>query len=75
MTIIHKIEDFLLELFPKYKASPNVGTLKEELENYYTHGPFKPQVTIEGNIATIIIDTPRISSLQLDYKKVISLCE
>lgn len=75
MVIIHKIEDFLLELFPKFKASNNVDVLKEELEDYYTYGAFRPKVSIEDGYAKVSIDTPKIGSLDSDYQKAIVFCE
>ena len=37
MTIIHKVDKFLLELFPDYKNSnKDLNILKEELIKYYT---------------------------------------
>ncbi len=46
-----------------------------ELENYYTYGPFKPKVTVDGEWVTIQIDTPTILSQEADYRKTITLCE
>jgi len=47
MLIVHKIEDFLFELFPNARNNEgNFVTLKDELERYYTYGAFKPKVTI-----------------------------
>lgn len=75
MVIVHKIEDFLLELFPNYKQTNDLAVLKEELEKYYTYGVFRPKVSIQDGWAKVEIDTPKISSLETDYKKAISLCE
>jgi hypothetical protein len=45
MKIIHKIDDFLLELFPQYKKSTNdLEILKAGIAKYYTFGPYKPIV-------------------------------
>lgn len=75
MVIVHKIEDFLLELFPNYKQTNDLAVLKEELEKYYTYGVFRPKVSILDGWAKVEIDTPKISSLETDYKKAVSLCE
>lgn len=75
MVIIHKIEDFLVELFPNYGMTKDVNTLKEELEKYYTYGVFRPKISIQDGWAKVEIDTPKIASLEADYRKAISLCE
>ncbi|WP_462254984.1 tetratricopeptide repeat protein [Ferruginibacter sp.] len=46
-----------------------------ELENYYTYGPFKPKVTIDNEWVTIQIDTPTIISQEAGYRKTVALCE
>ncbi len=38
MVILHKIEDFLFELFPKAKqAGNNESVLVEEIKQFYSH--------------------------------------
>jgi len=45
MTIIHPLDDFLYELFPKAKADGNVQEeLKSEIVKFYTVGPSHPKV-------------------------------
>ena len=46
-----------------------------ELENYYTFGPFKPKVTLDNEWVTIQIDTPAILFQEEDYRKTVALCE
>ena len=46
-----------------------------ELESYYTYGPYKPKVTIQDEWVTIDIDIPSILTQVSDYRKVVSLCE
>lgn len=76
MQIIHKIDNFLLELFPKYAASnKNLEILKDELSNYYSFGPYRPKVTHKDDFVIIDIDTPTIAEQQVDFNKVVSLCE
>jgi len=76
MKISLEIDDFLLELFPKYRKSDNnLDVLKEELIHFYTYGPFKPNVTLKDGWAVITIDVPSIISQEADYKKIIALCE
>ena len=76
MTIIHKIDKFLLELFPQYKNSNNdLNILKDELINYYSIGPYKPIVTVEDNLIIIQVDISTITDQEPAYRKCISLCE
>ena len=52
MKITHKIDDFLLELFPQYKKSNlDLSILKEEITKYFTVEPYKPQVMRGGGRA------------------------
>jgi len=72
----HKIDEFLAELFPQYKkTASDLEILKLEIAKYYSYGPFKPSVSINGDWLTIEIDAPAILAQQPDYKKVITLCE
>jgi Tfp pilus assembly protein PilF len=73
MVIIHKIGDFLYNLFPKAKDS--VDSLKEELTDYYTFGPFRPKIDIEDDFVKIEIDTSAISSQKTDFDIVVKHCE
>ncbi len=74
MQIIHKIDNFLYNLFPEIIGGGN-ELIISVLESYYTFGPFKPKVTIEKDWVTIEIDTSTILAQDTDYKKIISLCE
>jgi len=74
MQIIHKIDEFLFTIFPELVGGGNyliINTLRE----YYTYGPYKPNVTIENNLVKIEIDVPSIISQEAEYKKAIELCE
>ncbi len=77
MQIIHKIDDFLFTIFPGLIRGGGGGNslIINELENYYTFGPFKPKVTIEGEWVKIAVDTTTIISQEADYKKTVALCE
>lgn len=75
MQIIHKIDDFLFTIFPKLKLGGGKTVIINELENYYTYGPFKPKVTVDNEWVTIQIDTPTILSQEADYRKTVALCE
>ena len=76
MKVTHKIDDFLLELFPRYKKSNlDLGILKEEITKYFTVGPYKPKVSIEGDWISIEVDTEAIADQRSNYNKAIALCE
>ena len=79
MQITHKIDEFLLAIFPQLKTNILGGgynnLLINELEKYYTYGPYKPTVSISGDWVTINIDTPTILSQETDYRKTVVLCE
>jgi hypothetical protein len=76
MHIIHPINVFLFELFPKAKkAGNNIDILKQELEEYYTVGPFKPTITIIHGIIDITIEGELIEKHNNRYWKVVELCD
>jgi predicted Zn-dependent protease len=75
MQIIHKIDDFLFTIFPKIKMGGGNSLIINELEKYYTYGPYKPTVNIDKDWVTIEIDTPTIISQEADYRKTVALCE
>jgi tetratricopeptide (TPR) repeat protein len=72
MKIIHKIDDFLYTIFPDIKDNRHII---EVLEEYYTFGPYKPNVVIDNGFVIIDIDIISISSQENDFIKVISFCE
>jgi tetratricopeptide (TPR) repeat protein len=76
MIIIHPIDDFLFSLFPKAKEfENNLESLKDFLKEFYSFGPFKPEVLIQDNYIKINIDTNMIQDQEKDFRKVVSLCE
>jgi tetratricopeptide (TPR) repeat protein len=76
MIIIHKIDDFLFNLFPKAKeGDKGLSVLKEEIASYYTFGPYKPKVEIENDLVSIEIDTSAIASQKPDFDAVVKYCE
>lgn len=75
MQIIHKIDDFLFTIFPNIKTGGGNDLIINELQKFYTYGPFKPKVTIENNWVKIEFDTPSIISQEADYNKTVGLCE
>lgn len=75
MKIIHKIDDFLFTIFPKLKMGGGNTLIINELETYYTFGPFRPKISIDNEWITIEIDTNTIFSQEEDYNKTVALCE
>lgn len=74
MHITHKIDEFLYTIFPTVENGDELA-LKNAIQEYYTYGPYKPKVTIDGNWVNIEIDTPTILTQDSDYKKAVTLCE
>jgi tetratricopeptide (TPR) repeat protein len=74
MQITHKIDNFLFTIFPNLRGGGN-KLIINELQNYYTYGPYKPKVTIDKDWVTIQIDAPTIISQEADYRKTVALCE
>ena len=76
MHIIHSINDFLFELFPRAKdAGNNIDVLIEEIEKFYTVGPFKPAITIVHGILDITIEGELIEQHNSRYRKVLDLSD
>jgi len=76
MHIIHSINDFLFELFPKAKeAANNLDVLKREIEKFYTVGPYKPTMTIIHGIIDITIEGELIEKHNSRFRKVLDLCD
>ena len=76
MHIIHSINDFLFELFPRAKdAGNNIEVLKEEIEKFFTVGPYKPAITIVHGILDITIEGELIEQHNSRYRKVLDLSD
>jgi tetratricopeptide (TPR) repeat protein len=77
MIILFKIDDLLFNIFPSAREGMknDVDSIKDELIKYYTLGPYKPTVTIEGEMVRIEIDTSTISTQKSDFDAAIKLCE
>src|SRR3989337_1618065 len=76
MIIIHKINDLLFNLFPKaVEGGKNKEALKEALIDFYTFGPFRPKVEIEGDLAKIEIATSTIANQKAEFDTVVKHCE
>jgi len=76
MIIVHKVNDLLFSLFPKaLEQGKSMEALKEALIAYYTFGPFRPKVEIEGDFVKIEIDTSTIASQKAEFDTVVKHCE
>ena len=76
MIIIHKIDDFIFELFPQVAESNfDEEVIKQVLTVFYTTGPFRPKITIIDDYIKIEIDTSLIETQEKDYQKAISFSE
>ena len=76
MIIVHKISDFLFDLFPRAKANgKNNDILKDELEKYYTFGVYKPKVKMESDFVQIMIDVPSIINQKPEFDKAVAFSE
>lgn len=76
MIIVHQINDFLYSLFPETELlGQDPARLVTYLTDFYTFGPYRPKVTLQGNAVTVQVDTQAISSQQGEYNKVLKLCE
>jgi tetratricopeptide (TPR) repeat protein len=76
MIIIHKVNDLLFSLFPKaLEQGKSMEALKEALIAYYTFGPFRPKVELEGDFVKIEIDTSTITSQKAEFDTVVKHCE
>ena len=71
MTIIHKIDDFLYELFP----GTDTPKLTDAIRRFYTIGPFEPQVDRKGDEFHITVDVDRIEADKEKYASLVSLAE
>lgn len=76
MIIVLKIDDFLSKLFSSaLEKRNNIPALRQELIDYYTFGPFRPQVDIEGDFIRIEIYTSSITAQKADFDAVVKHCE
>lgn len=76
MIIIHELNDFLYNLFPKTRErGSSLDALREELTDFYTFGPYRPKVEIEGDFVKIEVDTSAISSQKAEFDTAVKYCE
>ena len=73
MIIIHKIDDFLFELFSD--NNKDIETLKTILIDFYSVGNKKPIIEIKDGFVHIEIDTEKIDTENKEYSRLVSLCE
>ena len=73
MIIIHKIDDFLFELFSD--NNKDIETLKTVLIDFYSVGNTKPIIEIKDGFVHIEIDTEKIDTENKEYSRLVSLCE
>src|SRR5690554_3655482 len=73
MLIIHKLDDFFLELFSASKDDTN--TLKGKIAEFYTLGNVVPDVSIADDTVMISIPGSFSTKEERKYKKLIDLCE
>ncbi len=74
MKIVHPLNDFFYTLFPNLTGGVK-SLIINELENYYSYGPFKPKISFDDDWVIVEIDTDKILAQEADYRKVVSLCE
>ncbi|WBA44059.1 hypothetical protein [Hymenobacter canadensis] len=76
MTINHPLNDFLYSLL---SAAQAFGQAPEQfldhLTDFYTFGPYRPTVTIKGDVVEAKLDTKAIQAQQAEYQKVLRLSE
>jgi tetratricopeptide (TPR) repeat protein len=73
MTITHKIDDFLYELFPG--TENDAEKLTDAVKRFYSVGPFVPKVERQGEQIHITLDVDRIEADKQKYAKLVSLAE
>lgn len=74
MQIVHQINDFFYTIFPEL-ANANEKEISITFQNYYTYGPFVPEVSVNDKIITINVQTEHILSQEADYLSTVALCE
>jgi len=73
MTITHKIDDFLIELFPESEGDRD--KLKESIKRFYTVGAVEPTVEVDGDLVHITLDVDRIETDSKQFDRLVSLAE
>ncbi|RZJ92983.1 MAG: tetratricopeptide repeat protein [Hymenobacter sp.] len=76
MTIVHQVNDFLYSLFPETELfGQDPARLADYLTDFYTFGPYRPKVTVDGDVVTVQVDTKAIANQQAEYNKVVKMCQ
>lgn len=73
MVILFEMGDLLLELFPTAAGDPH--QLLAVLADAYAVGPYKPRVSLEGNLVRVEIDEVTIEHHHSDFKKLVKWCD
>lgn len=74
MHIIHKIDGFLPNIFPRVDMNDKEA-LREALLKYYSYGSIKPEITFEDGFVSIFIDSNKVAANESTYSKVVAFCE
>ena len=76
MIIIHKIGNFLEELFPELKGKiDNEKLIVDTITDYYTIENIRPDVRVKGGFIEIRIKSEEIITLKTDFNKANILCQ
>ena len=74
MIILHRIDDFFFELFPRLKQASK-DEIIAAIESYYSIGLEKPKVELKEDWLSIDIDINSMLAQESEYKKAIAFCE
>lgn len=75
MQVIHKIDPFLLTIFPEITTLDDLDLIISTLKRYYTYQDHIPVVTLEKDFVYIDVDVPKILSEKADFATIVGLCE
>lgn len=76
MRLIHKLDDFLLTMFPELTGNlSNNDLIIKTLQHYYSFENVQPKVYIQNDFVFIDIDFLSTVTLEADFKKAVALCE
>lgn len=76
MIIIHKLDEFLFELFPQVVESNfDKDVIRRVLTEFYSAGAHRPVITFDKDFVKIEIDTDTIEAQDTSYRRVIELAE
>lgn len=76
MKVTHKLDEFLFNILKdKELTAGDHDSIVRKVKDQFSHGPFKPVVTIADNSITIEMDVDQAESQTLLYDKVTNLCD